>query len=129
MEVENNNRYVDWHQGLQSVFSFKIKGTNFESLDPLTIRYCKVNEVEKKRRQNLNYLALFYIRMNHLKSNGQRISTLKMLEEYIDENLDELFQDMGLREYFQEQIKVNKKEIEKSINAKSEYGMKQNFKD
>ena len=66
--------------------------------------------------------------MNHLKANGQKYTIMSHIEEWISNNLDDLFQDQGLRQYFVVDEKTNIKDIDKSIRAKSEEGKKTNFK-
>jgi hypothetical protein len=81
-----------------------------------------VKEIERLRQKFIVYIGSFYMKTNHLKSNGQKFTTMKFIDEWLEINLDDLFQDQGLRHFFDVEVAVNTKEIERSIFSKSEDG-------
>ena len=44
-----------------------------------------------KRQKFVNFKHAFYLRQDHLKTQGQKLQTVEMLHRFIQENIDELY--------------------------------------
>ena len=44
-----------------------------------------------KRQKFVNFKHAFYLKQDHLKTQGQRLQTVEMLHRFIQDNIDELY--------------------------------------
>ena len=68
--------------------------------DKLNLRYCTDAEVSRKRQKLFMQKAQFFIKMNHLKSKGQMQTTYAKINEWLEDNLNKLFNDSQLKDTF-----------------------------
>ena len=59
----------------------------------LCLKYCHELEVYKKRNKNLVFKAKFLQKIYSIRSSGKRLEILKMVDEWLEENIDELYQN------------------------------------
>ena len=61
------------------------------SKDVIMLRYCDPSEIASQRQGNLMFKAKHLYKFNSLKDNGKRQVLMKMVNEWIDENLEMLY--------------------------------------
>ena len=81
-----------------------------------------VKEVSAKRWAFLMFAFTFATQLKHLKSLAQSKDTIKKVEEFVLENLDMLYEDDNLRDFFLDNYHLTKKngKSKKKLSA-SEY--------
>lgn len=57
----------------------------------LNMRFCHNDEVTKKRHKFIKFKQTYYQRHDHLKHNGQKFHTVRMLQSFITRNLEYLY--------------------------------------
>ena len=58
----------------------------------IILRFCLPHEVNAKRQKKLNLQASFLSKLEHLKALGTQNTLLFKVEEWLDDNLDEIFE-------------------------------------
>lgn len=66
----------------------------------LGIKYCPDSEVSQKYHQSIVMKSAFCVKMNNLKRKGLMFQTLQRFNEWLTENLEELYKDPVLRKIF-----------------------------
>ena len=57
----------------------------------LNLRYCHNDEVTNKRHKFIKFKQTYYQKHDHLKNNGQKFGTVKLLQSFIKNNLEHLY--------------------------------------
>lgn len=58
---------------------------------PINLRFCHVDEVSNKRQKFVHFKHTFYLKQDHLKTQGQRLQLVKMVHNFIQDHIDELY--------------------------------------
>lgn len=90
----------------------------------LDLRYCKLDEINKRKARSIVIIGQFYIKMNHLKSLGQKLEVMHRIGEFIEENIDLFWGNLEVRTRFLENQKKSK-DIHSLIASKNAYHQKQ----
>ena len=62
----------------------------------IKLQFCLPNEVNMKYQSFLVFKGAFLARLYQLKSKGHKIGTLIRLHSWIEQNLDELFENINI---------------------------------
>lgn len=74
----------------------------------IDLRYCKLQEINQKKARTIVISGQFYMKMNHLKSLGQKLIAMKKIEEFIIENIDFFWNNESIRSRFLDNQKQSK---------------------
>ena len=65
-------------------------------VEMVDLRYCPEHEVMRKSQQFLTFKARFSIQLKQLINKGRSISTMNNFEIWIDDNIDNLYNNQNL---------------------------------
>ena len=60
---------------------------------PLNLRFCHKEEVNLKRQKFVHFKQCFLVRQDHLKNQGQKFHSLVMMQRYIEQHIDQIFEE------------------------------------
>jgi len=89
----------------------KKKRKNLEDL-PLELKFCKQADVNRKRQKFIVFKQCQYQRHDHLKNQGQKFHTMRLLQQFIAHNIDHLYYNRPREIVYNEKLPDNLKNLD-----------------
>ena len=75
----------------------------------VSLRFCPTAEIRKQFEKGLYSKCQFLVKIEHLKNSGQKLTVVHKCHEWIQDNIDVLFNDPKLKKCFLKKTKIDRK--------------------